>query len=107
MKKKSLLSEVRQLQKIAGILKEAIDVNSVIAKHEGALLAALKARQANPEDIDAHNKVKSHLETIADELGLDSTIPFMEDEMYSGRVSPEKALQYTKEMFNDWVQETL
>ena len=102
-----LINEVRRMQQIAGLLKEGINADSVIAKHEPALLAALKARRANREDERAYYEVEKHLKAIASELGLDTTIPFMEDEMYSGSVSAEEALQYTKEMFNDWVQDTI
>jgi hypothetical protein len=85
---------------------ESPNVKSVIAKHKAGLLSALKARKANPEDSQAYNKVKKHLETIATELGLDSTLPFMEDEMYSGEVEPLEAIKHTEEMFNSWVEDS-
>lgn len=104
---KKVINEVRRMQQLAGILTENTEVDNVIAKHEPALVAALKARQADSEDEDAHNEVQDQLAAIAAELGLDSTVPFMENEMYSGNVPAEEALEYTKEMFNDWVQDTM
>ncbi len=85
---------------------EVKDVKTVIARHKAGLLSALKARRANPEDLDAHNEVKKYLETIASELGLDKNIPFMEDEMYSGRVKPLEALKHVEETFTDWVEDS-
>tara|TARA_R110000868_G_scaffold295158_1_gene555569 strand:+ start:99 stop:416 length:318 start_codon:yes stop_codon:yes gene_type:complete len=104
---KHLIKEARRMQQLAGIIKESTEVDSIVAKHEPALLAALEARQANPEDEEAYYDVQDHLKAIASELGLDTTIPFMEDEMYSGNVSAEEAMQYIKEMFSDWVQDTM
>lgn len=80
-------------------------VDKVIQKYESVLLKALAMRSENPEDIDAHDAVKKVLETIASVLGLDSTIPFMENDYYSGNYTPKEALEYTKEMFHDWMDE--
>lgn len=80
-------------------------VKSVMAKHEKALLKALTARRRFPEDEIAHDDVAAELEAIADELGLDSSIPFMEDEMFSGSEKPKDAYQYAVEMFIDMVED--
>lgn len=80
-------------------------VDKVIQKYESVLLKALAMRSENPEDIDAHDAVKKVLETIASTLGLDSTIPFMEIEYFSGQYSPKEALEYAKEMFHDYKSE--
>ena len=110
--KRQLINEVKQLQKIAGLLKEDFnipnehtsDIDTVIAKHEGALLSALDARSADPEDREAYYKLLSTLKTIAKELGLNpADHHFMEDENYSGMVSPKEALDYTKDLFTDWM----
>ena len=81
------------------------EVDKVIQKYESVLLKALAMRSENPEDIDAHDAVKKVLETIASTLGLDSTIPFMEIEYFSGQYSPKEALEYAKEMFHDYKSE--
>ena len=102
--KKQYLNEVKQLQKIAGILKESDgsgEVQATIQRYAPTLLKALKMRSRDREDINAHDAVKKILETIASSLGLDSSIPFMEDEMFSGVYSPQEALKYTEEMFRD------
>jgi hypothetical protein len=81
-------------------------VEDVFQRYTPVLLKALTMRSKNPEDIDAHNAVKKILETIASTLGLDSSIPFMENEYFSGHYSPEEALKYAKEMFHDWERES-
>ena len=91
IKEASNLKENDQVQK----------VDAVVNDHNRALLAALKTRSRYPEDLDAHDDVKSELEAIASELGLDPNIPYMEDEMLSGAVPAEKAVEYVKKMFKD------
>ena len=84
--------------------KESID--SVVNKHSAGLLKALTARSKYPEDEQPYRSVEKHLKAIATELGLDASLPFMEDEMYSGKAKPMEALEYTKEMFNDSLEDT-
>lgn len=79
--------------------------DKIFQKYAPTLLKALTMRSENPEDIDAHDAVKKVLETIASALGLDSSLPFMEDEYFSGQYSPKEALEYAKEMFHDWKNE--
>lgn len=76
-------------------------VDTVINKHTPTLLAALKARKKYPESKDAHDAVESELVAIAGKLGLDTSIPYMEDEMFSGKVPAMAAINYAKEMFTD------
>lgn len=84
--------------------KESVD--SVVNKHSAGLLKALTARSKYPEDEQPYRAVEKHLKAIATELGLDASLPFMEDEMYSGKAKPMEALEYTKEMFNDSLEDT-
>ena len=85
-------------------LKESADL--AVSKHSAGLLKALGARAKYPEDEIAYREVEKHLKAIATELGLDASLPFMEDEMYSGKAKPEEALKYTKEMFNSWLEDS-
>ncbi len=96
------LSEFKKLirEEVRKVVKEST-VSSVMTKHQQALLKALTARKRNQEDEDAHDAVKAELQAIAKELRLDPTIPFMEDEMFSGNENPKEAYRYAVEMFTD------
>jgi hypothetical protein len=100
------VSEFRKLihEEVRKVIKEST-VSSVMTKHQQALLKALTARKRNQEDEDAHDAVEAELQAIAKELRLDPTIPFMEDEMFSGSESPKDAYKYAIEMFTDMVEE--
>ena len=93
-------SELRKLirEEVRKVIKEST-AEEVVTKHKRALLKALTARQRNQEDEDAHDAVKKVLKAIAKDLGLDPTIPFMEDEMFSGSENPKDAYEYAMEMF--------
>jgi hypothetical protein len=89
-------------------MKEGVgDIDQAFEKFGPTLLKALKMRTRNREDIDAHDAVKFSLQSIAKHLGLDPTLPYMEDEMFSGVVKPEKALNYAKEMFTSEIEDSL
>ena len=100
------ITEFRKLirEEVRKVIKEST-VSSVMTKHQQALLKALTARKRNQEDEDAHDAVEAELQAIAKELRLDPTIPFMEDEMFSGSESPKDAYKYAMEMFTDMVEE--
>lgn len=94
-----------QIQEVSNLREDKADLETVFQKHAPNLLNSLKLRKRDPEDTNAHNAVKNSLEAIAKELGLDSNIPFMEDEMFSGMHSPSEALNYAKEMFANELDE--
>ena len=100
------LSEFKNLirEEVKRVIKEST-AQEVVTKHQRDLLKALIARQRNQEDEAAHDAVKEVLETIAKELELDPTIPFMEDEMFSGSENPKDAYEYAMEMFANMVNE--
>lgn len=114
---KSRINEVRNLQKIAGLLKEDQDfdlsdnplkikpLDVIFSKHAPSLLKGLKLRKRDKEDYQAYDLVKDSLQSIAKELGLDINAPYMEDEMFSGYYPPNKALEYAKEMFANELEE--
>jgi hypothetical protein len=96
-------SELRKLirEEVRKVIKESTAKPLVLTNHQRDLLKALIARQRNQEDEAAHDAVKEALEGIAKDLGLDPTIPFMEDEMFSGSENPKDAYEYAMEMFTD------
>lgn len=104
LKKGTEYTLTESIKKGRKILKESAD--SIVNKHSASLLKALGARAKYPEDEIAYREVEKHLKAIATELGLDASLPFMEDEMYSGKAKPEEALEYTKEMFNSWLEDS-
>lgn len=83
------------------------DLEKTFGKYSNVLLKALKMRSKDKEDVEAHDAVKHTLKAIAKELGLDVEAPYMEDEMFSGSVSPEKALAHAKEMFKGELEDSL
>jgi hypothetical protein len=114
--KRQLINEVKRFQELAGIDEMHVDsygdlisdeeqFKRIFYAYKGRLRKALKARQMSPENIKAHDYVKLWLETIAEKLGLDSTLPFMENEMFSGEYSPDEALAYAEEMFRSMLED--
>ena len=104
------LTEFRKLirEEVRKVIKEIDDkptVEDIMKKHQQALLKALAARKRDEEDEDAYYAVENELQAIAKELGLDSSTPFMEDEMFSGSESPKNAYNYAKEMFTDMIED--
>lgn len=82
-------------------------VEKAFEKFGPTLLKALKMRTRDKEDINAHDTVKASLQAIAKNLGLDTTAPYMENEMFSGVVAPAKAYEYAKEMFASELEDSL
>ena len=116
MEKQQPTDEVRRMQELAGIDEMHVDsygdlisdeeqFKRIFYAYKGRLRKALKARQMSPENVKAHDYVKLWLETIAEKLGLDSTLPFMENEMFSGEYSPDEALAYAEEMFRSMLED--
>lgn len=102
--------ELRKLirEEVRKVIKEIDDkptVEDIMKKHQQALLKALAARKRDEEDEDAYYAVENELQAIAKELELDSSTPFMEDEMFSGSESPKNAYNYAKEMFTDMIED--
>ena len=111
------VSELRQIirEEVRKVIKEIDDkptvenimkkVEDTMENHREDLINALTARKRDKEDEDAYYDVENELQAIAKELGLDSSTPFMEDEMFSGSESPKNAYNYAKEMFTDMIED--
>jgi len=75
------------------------DVDSVVNAHTPELVNALNSRRRNREDVDAYRNVESLLKKMATKLGCRTDVPFMEDEMFSGKYPAKEVVNYIKEMF--------
>lgn len=84
-------------------------VDKAITSNFQELSKALKDRKANKEDIDAHDAVKAAVIKIAKEVGIKDAedTPWMEEEMFSGALSPKEAIQSFREMLQDTLEDTI